>query len=357
MNRRRVASVECSRLDLSLTEPFSIASGAQDLARNVLVRVTLDDGTIGLGEAAPFPAVSGETQESSLEAIASVSDALRGVDPAAYRKTARFLARSIGAEPAARCGIEQALFDALARHAGLPLWAMFGGAGGELETDMTITAGDVAHAVASAHAIVGRGIGTLKVKIGAGGHEADAERLRSIHRAEPLARLVIDANGGYDADAALQLLATLRAERVPIALFEQPVPADDLDGLARVTREGDVLVCADESVRSTADVVRIVERGAAHAINIKLMKCGVVEALDMWTLAEAHGLGRMIGGMVESILSMSFSAHFAYGLGGFSFVDLDTPLFIEGSPFVGGFQLDGARLSLANIEHGIGVSL
>ena len=167
---------------------------------------------------------------------------------------------------------------------------------------------------------------------------------------------MIDANGGYDAGSALQLLARLRAASVPIALFEQPVPAGDLDGLARVTLEGGVRVCADESARSKEDVVEIARRHAAHAINIKLMKCGVVEALDMWTLAEAHGLGRMIGGMVESILAMSFSAHFAHGLGGFSFVDLDTPLFIEGSPFVGGFQLEGARLSLASIERGIGVS-
>lgn len=354
---RSVVEVTRTPLDLELTEPFSIATGAQHVAKNVLVRVRLEDGTVGLGEAAPFPAVSGETQESTLDAIDSVKALVEGADAARYRDLARRLDRSIHEAPAARAGIEQAVFDALARHARLPLWGLFGGACAPLETDMTITAGDVTHAVASARNVLARGISTLKVKVGATGPDEDADRLGAIHRAVPEARIVIDANGGYDAGAALALLADLARRGVPIALFEQPVPASDLDGLTRVTREGGVMVCADESARSPEDVLAIVKRGAAHAINIKLMKCGVVAALEMWSIAEAAGLGRMIGGMVESILAMSFSAHFAHGLGGFTFVDLDTPLFIRSSPFTGGFALDGAKISLDGLDEGAGVSV
>jgi L-Ala-D/L-Glu epimerase len=90
-------------------------------------------------------------------------------------------------------------------------------------------------------------------------------------------------------------------------------------------------------------------------LNIKLMKMGVVEAIDVVGVARAAGLGLMIGGMVESILAMSCSACFAAGIGGFRFVDLDTPMFLAENPFRGGFVQRGAMLSLAEIGAGHGV--
>ncbi|MDQ5850847.1 MAG: hypothetical protein M3380_02020 [Chloroflexota bacterium] len=58
-----IVEVRASPLDIPLIEPFSIATGAQAVAHNVLVAVRLAGGTKGYGEAAPFPAVTGETQE------------------------------------------------------------------------------------------------------------------------------------------------------------------------------------------------------------------------------------------------------------------------------------------------------
>ena len=65
-------------LDLPLRVPFGIAGGAQDVARNVLVRLELADGTLGLGEAAPFPAYNGETQAQALAALRAAEEWLRG---------------------------------------------------------------------------------------------------------------------------------------------------------------------------------------------------------------------------------------------------------------------------------------
>ena len=60
----RIAALDVSDLTIALNEPFGIATGAQARADNVLVTLTLDDGTQGIGEAAPFPAVgNGETRE------------------------------------------------------------------------------------------------------------------------------------------------------------------------------------------------------------------------------------------------------------------------------------------------------
>jgi L-Ala-D/L-Glu epimerase len=239
----------------------------------------------------------------------------------------------------------------------VPLWVFFGGAGTALDIDMTVTAGDRAHAIASARAILARGITTLKVKIGAGEPGLDVERLLAIHEVAPQARLFADANGGYTEAQARAFLAGLERARVPLALFEQPVPPEDFEGLASLARASRVPICADESARSAADVLRLVRERAAHGVNLKTMKCGVVESLTMWNLARAAGLELMIGGMVESVLSMSLSAHLAAGLGGFHYADLDTPLFIAQHPFRGGYQQEASRVSIASATAGHGVEL
>ncbi len=89
MNPTIITALTAEPLDLPLTEPFSIATGAQHMAHNVLVRLTLADGTTGLGEAAPFTAVSGETQARTLAAIQSVRERLLGQDARAWRPAVR----------------------------------------------------------------------------------------------------------------------------------------------------------------------------------------------------------------------------------------------------------------------------
>ncbi len=344
-------------LHLPLTEPFAIATGAQHAAENVLVRLTLADGTVGLGEAAPFPAVSGETQGGTLAALEGVRAGLVGKDVRAWRPLSEWLGDALALAPAARAGLEMAVLDALARHHRVPLYVLLGGAGTSLEIDMTVTAGDVPHAAESARAILSRGITTLKVKVGALTPAEDAARMVAIHEVAPRARLFADANGGYDVAESLAFLKELERAGVPLALFEQPVPASDIPGMAEVARRSKVPVCADESARSAKDVLRLIREGAAHGINIKTMKCGVVEALTMWSLARAAGLELMVGGMVESVLAMSASAHLAAGLGGFTYADLDTPLFIASHPFKGGLTYTGARLDLDPDAPGHGVTL
>ncbi|WP_224240741.1 dipeptide epimerase [Hyalangium gracile] len=357
MNPTVITALTVEPLDLPLTEPFAIATGAQHVAHNVLVRLTLADGTTGLGEAAPFTAVSGETQARTLAAIQSVRERLIGQEARSWRPLSAWLTEALPGEPSARCGLETALLDALARHHRVPLWVFFGGAGTELDIDMTVTAGDRAHAESSARAILARGITTLKVKVGALSPEQDVERLVAIHQVAPQARLFADANGGYTVPQARAFLSGLERAGVPLSLFEQPVPAEDLAGLAELTRGSRIPICADESARSAEDVLRLIRERAATGINIKTMKCGVVESLMMWHLARAAGMELMIGGMVESALAMSCSAHLAAGLGGFHYADLDTPLFIAKHPFRGGYRQQGSRVSIADVTSGHGVEL
>jgi len=79
-------------LDIPLHEPFGIAGGVQEHAANLLVTVELLDGTLGFGEAAPFPAFNGETQDSARDAIEAARVAVEGVDARAWRAIASAVA-------------------------------------------------------------------------------------------------------------------------------------------------------------------------------------------------------------------------------------------------------------------------
>lgn len=322
---------------MQLTEPFGIATGAQHVAANVLVQLTLSDGTVGLGEAAPFPAVNGETQSAVLSALSAASSSLAGLDALRFRPAVVIAEHALRGTPTALAAFEGALLDAICRRAGISLWSFFGGAQRELVSDITIPTGSAEHAGNAAKRAMSEGFETLKVKVGGVPFDHDRARMNAILEAAPNARLVLDANASLSAEAALELLDSLGHARGQVALFEQPTAKADLDGLRRVREHGAVPVAADESACSAADVVTLIRAQAVDVINVKTMKCGLLEAMDMIAVARAAGLGLMIGGMVESKLSMTVSACLAAGQGGFSFVDLDTPWFLKDAPFSGGW--------------------
>lgn len=348
--------MEVEKLDIALREPFAVATGTQAAALNVLVRVHLAGGASGLGEAAPFPAVTGETQEAVLTALTALRRELPGWDARAWRPLAAWLQERLPDLPSARCAVETAVLDALCRASGLPLHSFFGGAGTCLETDLTIPTGDAPAAAQAASRIAAAGFRTIKLKVGGRPVDEDIERIRAVATAAPGVGLLLDGNAALaDVAAALTLLAEARHAGAQVLLLEQPLPRGDLEGHRILCARAGVPVAADESAASVADVVRLAREGAAQVINIKIMKSGLVAALDMAITARSLGLGLMIGGMVESPLALSTSACLAAGLGGFSWVDLDTHLFMSHIPLSGGFAQRGRLLDLSSIDAGHGV--
>ena len=351
----RLTDLQLRPLDLELNEPFGIAGGSQDVARNLLVELGFDDGTSGIGEAAPFPAVSGETREDAQSALETARDQLLGLELFPWRRSTGSAHEHLGAVPSALCAFETAFLDALTRHLGISLFAFFGGAEPELMTDITLTTGSAEHTEQQAESAAARGFRTLKLKVGGAPLRHDMERLQRAAHAAPEASFVLDANASMSSEEAIRMVRALSEPlRERLLLFEQPTAADDLVGLRKM-REAGILVAADESARSIADLERIIDMGAADVVNVKIMKTGLVTALDMAIGARAAGLGLMIGGMVETRLAMSTSACLAGGIGGFSFIDLDTPLFLKADPFRGGFKDEWPKLGLEAIERGHGV--
>lgn len=352
-----IIAVTARPLDVGMREPFGIAQGAQEVARNVLCQVILADGTQGLGEAAPFPAVSGETQADALRAAAQAVPLLVGQDAGRWRHLARTLHEALPDVPSARCGLETALLDALLRQARLSMWRFFGGAEPQLRTDITVVTGGVEQARAAAAAAAAQGFDVLKVKLGGVPLALDLARLVAITEAAPRARLLLDANASLQPDDAVRLLGELGGRRERVVLFEQPTPRGDTRALGEVARRTGVPVAADESARSAAEVAALAKSGAAQVINIKITKSGLAEALDMIAAARAAGLGLMVGGMVETPLAMATSACLAAGVGGFGFVDLDTPLFMRDLPTEGGWAYVGPDMRVDPQATGHGVTV
>jgi L-alanine-DL-glutamate epimerase-like enolase superfamily enzyme len=353
-----IEDVEVYDLDVALREPFGIATGAQPRAENLLVAVRLGGaaaGVVGWGEAAPFPAVNGETREMARAAIDEVRAKAIGRDARALRPLAALFRERIAGAPSARCALETAVLDATLRFHRMPLWVWAGGAGTLLETDLTITTGTAAHARASAERLAAGGFRTIKLKVGGAPLADDRARIEAVVAGAPGRALLLDGNAALGVDDAVAMVRLARELGAEVALFEQPLARDALAGMRELHARTGCAIAADESAGSPADLVRVVAAGAAQVVNVKITKSGIVDALDMIALARAHGLGLMVGGMVETPLAMSTSASLAAGQGGFSFVDLDTPLFMVDVPLEGGFEQQGPRISVAGIEAGHGV--
>jgi L-Ala-D/L-Glu epimerase len=291
-----------------LAGAFTISRGSKTEA--VVAVVELSDGNHrGRGECVPY-ARYGETADGVVAAIEAMRPALRrGLDRAALQD-----AMPAGA---ARNAIDCACWDLNAKQAGRPVYELAGLAAPKpLVTAYTISLGAPAAMAAAAARAAGRPL--LKVKLGGG--DDDGKRIAAVRRAAPKARLIVDANEGWDEkDLAKNLAACAEAG---VTLIEQPLPEGRDAALAQIKRP--IPVCADESLHDRAGLELLA--GKYDAINIKLDKAGgLTEALALAAEAERRGFGIMAGCMVATSLAMAPAMLVAQRA---SVVDLDGPLLL-----------------------------
>jgi len=199
-----------------------------------------------------------------------------------------------------------------------------------------------------------QGFRKFKVKL-EGDPDGDYRRVSIVKRLAAKCTICLDANQSYSAEGALEFLRLLQRYYIAPLMIEQPVNRKDWEGLKKVTRLSKVAVCADESVTCISDVLRLIREKAADIVNIKLMKFGLLEAREVARLVKAAGLGLMIGSMMEGNLAATAAAHAASGLGGFDFVDLDTPFFIKGQVRKNPYLNSRGVYSPGEVRAGIGI--
>ena len=256
MSNTMIRQVSVEPLIIPLLEPFTIATGSVSEARNVLITITLQDGSIGYGECAPLPPSTGESQETALAAAQSCAELLKGRDAARWRSLSHLMHSVFYAQGTVCAGMEMAILDALTRSYGIPLYVFFGGVGNSVETDMSIPMVTPERAYILAKETVARGINAIKIKVG-GDLREDVDRVEAVRSGAPDLALTLDANQGYTANEALLCLEALDNRDIRPLLLEQPVHKDDYEGLRYVTQHTTVPVAADESAANAASVARL----------------------------------------------------------------------------------------------------
>ncbi len=349
-----VTAIELWPLDLPITDPFVVSTGQLHVAQNAFVRLTLHDGTIGYGEIAPFPAITGENRDSSLKKARLLGQHLLEQSALHYRRLGCELSELAPDAPAARCGLETALLDALTRAIHIPLWALWGGADVcARETDVTIPITSLSRTRELARHWYTQGFRLFKLKVG---HDVDEDvrRVEALHRDWGDVAFVIDPNQGYTHEEAATLIKGVNRFGGGLLLLEQPLAKDDLEGHAKLRHDFHVPVAADESAQSLSDLQNVIRHEAADYVNVKITKSGLLEGIVMAMVAKASGLRVMLGGMVETRVAMGCSFSLAIGLGGCPVLDLDTPLLLGTDPIDGGYVYEGPRLQP---WHGPGLDL
>ncbi|WP_254279153.1 dipeptide epimerase [Haloarcula marina] len=332
------------RYDLPLSTPFGIARRTSATSPAVVVELT-HDGVTGVGAATPTE-YYGETPTSVESTLPTLLEAVAEIgDPHAGQRIERRLRERAPEEPAARAAVSIALADLAARSLGVPLYRQWG-----LDPDAapptTYTVGiDPPEKMAEkARAAVDAGFSRLKVKLGA---EDDRARFDAVREAAPDAELRVDANAAWDAERAVENAGWLA--EAGVTMLEQPVPADDVDGLRRVTETTPMAVCADEACVTATDVPRVAD--ACDVVNVKLMKCGGLRAARRIVhAADAHRLATMLGCMVESNASIAAAVSLSPLV---DYVDLDGALLLDADPY-DGVPLADDRFDLRAVESGTG---
>jgi L-Ala-D/L-Glu epimerase len=330
--------VEC--LELRTRHPFIIARGGRSEYRTIWVRLRDDDGNVGWGEATPS-SFYGETAETVRAALDRYAGALPA-DPFDVEETERRWEASLRINASARAALSGALHDLVGKRLGVPLYRLWGLDPAKAPRS-TFTIGlDTPERIrlkvqeAAEYPI-------LKIKLGT---DRDVEILRTIREATDR-EIRVDANCGWTVKQAIAMLPVL--QEFGVTVLEQPLPPDQVAGLAEISRRATIPVVADESCRTAVDIPPLV--GAVDGINIKLAKCGSLrEALRMIAVARAHGLMVMVGCMIESSLGITAAAHFTPLV---DIVDLDGAALLASDPFVGA-TIAGGQVVL---PHGPGLGV
>lgn len=285
----------------------------------VIVELRLANGALGIGEAATLGGP--RWSEESVEAIKANIDAYLApalIGERADQPEALGLRMDAAAKRnnAAKAAIGSAALDALGLTLGVPAATLLGGAERtSFPVLWTLASGDPAQEIEEAEAkLAARLHDTFKVKIGAQAPEQDMARMRRLASAlEGRARLMVDANQAWDETIALRCLPQLA--EMGVRLVEQPLPAWNVRGLARVRARTTAPILADESVFTPAGMMAVAQAGAADAVSLKLVKHGGPIGLrKVAAVAEAAGIALYGGCLLESSVGAAAHLHAFAGL-------------------------------------------
>lgn len=338
----RITRIDVIPLNLPYYRSLATSHGVFSGINNVLVRVMTDAGLTGFGEASPVPQLLGETQESIIAAVRSyLAPEVVGLDPFDLLSIHRRMDARIAHNSSAKAAVDMAIHDLQGKAANQPLYNLWGGLlQPSFPTTMAIGWSEPENMVKQAAGYASEGYFTFEVKM-SGNAGDDLERMRALlTEVSSKAIYIFDPNQAWSVDEAIHIGSRID-EFADRALFEQPVHAENLLGLAQIKRATGIRSIADESAISPYAVMNLIRFDSVDGINIKLMKAGgLFNARKMINLAETAGLFYRVDCMIETRLGNTAAAHLA-GSSRSTLVGLDSSLHINGDVLTqGGMRIE-----------------
>ncbi len=340
---------------LPMSRAFRTSLGSSSSYSGFIVKLKTEDGLEGWGEAVPTRRITGETEQSIAGVLEMMKGVLAGKDETSVELIWKMMEEATVGSYGAKCAVDVALWDLLGKRAGLPLHRLLGGYRERMQTSFTVDLGTMEEAEQQITEYLAMGVRALKVKLGKGLRE-DYDRVKlARQKAGDDATVYVDFNQSYTPKKALELAESIH--KFEVEFLEQPVRANDLDGLKFVRDRSSIPVMADESVHGPNDAIRVVRMEAADMINVKLVKAGgITRGRKIIEIAESAGIPVMIGCTVETRVGITAGAHLALAMRNVHYTDLDGYYSLATEITDGGLKLENGEHVLPG-GPGLGISV
>ena len=305
-----IRQIEAIPVAIPMLRPIKWARGEISTIDNVIVVVTLSEGTQGIADAPPRPTIYGETQKSLVTIITDhFGKALAGIN--AFDLGSVWSAfDAIAWNPTAKAALDMALYDAQAKALGVSCAQLLGGAVKPLPVNWRLRLGTIEEMLAEAEQMMRRhGFRALKVKCGVD-RKKDIEVLRALRKlVGDDAEIAIDCNQGYSAQGLLE--AAPDFEELNIALIEEPIPARDGAGKRFAAERMRVPISGDDSCMTPDDVLHELKLGGIRSVVIKCARTGYTQSRQILALAKAYYTPVHNGTQADMQIGSAAAAHFA----------------------------------------------
>jgi len=309
----KITKVETTPVSVP-TISYRDAYGQFKVYRAVIVRIETDEKIVGYGEAhANYPELYGESLDSVNSTIRNIfTPLLIGKDPFRIQYIYDLMEAASTRTPCAKTGVDMALYDIMGKAVNQPVHNLIGGLVFEkIPIAIEIGMRSPEEMAEEAADWVRRGLTVVKIKAGHGGIEEDLRRIKAIRDAVgDEVKLRVDPNTHWtvaESKRACKYLSGLNFE-----YLEQPIPAWNLDGMAEIRSQTGVAINADEAAFTVYDVMELSRRKAADVINMKVPKVGgILQAKKVAAVADAVGMGCMLGAEGEVAVCIAAKAHIA----------------------------------------------
>lgn len=307
-----ITRVAARTVRLNNTTLATAYGSGKNTREHLFLAVYNETGLAGIAEGSPLPHFSGE-QASEMKVVVEqvLAPAIIGLDAFNLEAIQQALDRALARNESSKSALINAVHDLQGKLLNAPVTQILGGRLRErVPVAGAVGIEDHATIIARAHTLFERGITTFKFKVGSDVRR-DLGAIAAV-RAEfgDAVELRADANGGYSLADARRFLRGV--ERFDPQYVEQPLPAQDLRGLALLRQASLVPIAVDESLFGLRDAIEIIKHDAADVFVIKLIKLGgLFNARKVVALAEAAGITCVCVSPYETDLGGSANVHLA----------------------------------------------